>query len=529
MQAQAPAAPYDNGARWHFSRGAWAMLAFALAVAFVPFAHVLLSLFQIWNLKPEYSHGVLIPPISLFLIWREREALTRIPFQGSWFGVPLVILGVLMWCVAQLSTIWVVGQYAFLVVVYGLVLALVGLAVFRRLWMPLLILIFMVPLPAFFENTLSLKLQLLSSSLGVDVIRLLGISVYLEGNVIDLGTYKLQVAEACNGLRYLFPLMTLAFIVAYFYRAAMWKRILLFAASIPISVLMNSLRIGVIGVTVEYWGPDMADGVLHQFEGWLVFMISTFVLLLFAAMLSRIGPGRARLRDALMLDLGPPLVQTGLRRPRPLPASFLVATGLAASTAALSFVLPQRVDTAPPRLEFADFPLQVGEWVGERAAVENVYLDQLKVTDYLNANFNGGSGAPINLWIAYYDSQQQGRSTHSPKACLPGSGWDFQSLAAHTVSLPGSALTVNRGLISNGQQRALMYYWFQQRGRVLTNEYLVKWFMFRDALARHRTDGALVRLMVTLPAADASEAAADRELTGLTAMVATQLPRFVPN
>jgi exosortase D (VPLPA-CTERM-specific) len=528
MQAQAPAAPYSEVARWHFSLSAWAVLAFALAAAFVPFTHVLLGLFKVWNGEPEYSHGVLIPFISLFLIWRERDALTRTPFRGSWFGAPVVILGILLWCVGQLSTIWVVSQYAFLVVVYGLVLALVGSAVFRRLWMPLLILIFMIPLPAFFQNTLSLKLQLLSSSLGVAVIRLLGISVYLEGNVIDLGSYKLQVAEACNGLRYLFPLMTLAFIVAYFFRAPLWKRVLLFAASIPIAVLMNSLRIGVIGATVEYWGPEMAEGVLHQFEGWLVFMISTLVLLLFAAILTRIGPGGMRLRDALQLDLGPSLPRTAVRKLRPLPASFLVATVLTASAAVLSFMLPQRVETPPARATFIDFPMRLDDWTGSRSAVESVYLDQLKLTDYLNANFGVGAGLPINVWISYYDSQRQGQSTHSPKACLPGSGWEFQSLKAQTVSLPSSALTVNRGMISNGQHRALMYYWFQQRGRVVTNEYLVKWFIFRDALTRNRSDGALVRLMVALPT-DASEAAADRELSRLTAMISTELPRFVPN
>ncbi len=101
-------------------------------------------------------------------------------------------------------------QYGFLVALYGVVLALTGGKVFRRLWMPLLILVFMVPLPAFFNNSLSLQMQLWSSWLGVAFIRMAGISVFLEGNVIDLGTLQLQVAEACDGLRYLFPLMTLA-------------------------------------------------------------------------------------------------------------------------------------------------------------------------------------------------------------------------------------------------------------------------------------------------------------------------------
>jgi exosortase D (VPLPA-CTERM-specific) len=263
---QAPAASPADIASWHFSPFAWGVLVFALVVAFIPFAGVLAGLFAVWNREPEYSHALLIPLISLFLVWRERNALMHTPFRGSWLGFAVVIAGVLMWLVAQLSTIYIIAQYAFLVVLYGLVLSLAGGKVLRRLWMPLLILLFIIPLPAFFANSLSLKLQLLSSAIGVGVIRLAGISVYLDGNVIDLGTYKLQVAEACSGLRYLFPLMTLAFLVACFYRAAPWKRVVLFLSSIPIAVLMNSLRIGMVGVTVEHWGPRMAEGVLHDFE-----------------------------------------------------------------------------------------------------------------------------------------------------------------------------------------------------------------------------------------------------------------------
>src|SRR6201999_3169631 len=107
-----------------------------------------------------------------------------------------------------------------------------------------------------------------------------GISVLLEGNVIDLGSYQLEVAEARSGLRYLFPLMTLGFILAYLFRGPLWKRIAIFLATIPITVVMNSLRIGFIGITVDRWGRAMAEGALHDFEGWVVFMFSTATLIL---------------------------------------------------------------------------------------------------------------------------------------------------------------------------------------------------------------------------------------------------------
>jgi exosortase D (VPLPA-CTERM-specific) len=526
-QGEAPAATRTDIDRWHFSWLGWAVLAFALIVAFIPFSNVLLGLFAIWNREPEYSHSLLIPFISLFLIWRERAVLTRSAFKGSWAGVALVVVGVLMWIVAELSTIYVIAQYAFLVVLYGLVLALAGGQVFRRLWMPLLILVFIIPLPAFFANSLSLRLQLLSSQLGVAVIRLAGISVYLDGNVIDLGTYKLQVAEACNGLRYLFPLMTLAFIVAYLFRAASWKRALLFVASVPVAVLMNSLRIGLIGITVEYWGPRMAEGVLHYFEGWVVFMISTLILLALAAFLARLGAPRARLRDALVFDLGPSPVREPASRERTLPAPFLTATALTALATALTFVLPERVELHPVRAAFAEFPLTLGGWQGRSGRLEAVYEDQLKLDDYLLADYHRAGDAPVNVYIAYYDSQRKGESTHSPRACLPGNGWEFITFGKRRLAVAGASLTVNRAVIEHGSERALMYYWFQQRGRVLTNEYAVKWYIFWDALTRNRTDGAMVRLMAPL-APGAIETEADRDLTEFAGSLSAELRRYVP-
>jgi len=518
----------DDAVRWHFSFLGWAILVFALITAFVPFYGVLNNLFDIWNLQPEYSHGILLPVISAFLIWRQRDLLTRVPFEGSWAGVGIILVGLGMWYLAELSTIWIIGQYAFLAVLYGIVLSLVGPRVFRQLAVPLFILLFAIPLPAFFYNALSLQLQLLSSALGVAVIRLFGISVFLDGNVIDLGSYKLQVVEACSGLRYLYPLMTLAFVVAYFYRAVFWKRVVVFLASIPIAILMNSLRIGLIGVTVEYWGAKMAEGVLHDFEGWVVFMISTGVLLALVGLLARLGKSKTRFRDVLMLDLGPAPQKSGDNRLRSLPRSFIAATGLTALLACVGFTTPQRVELRPHRTAFLDFPFQLENWSGRRLVMESDYLDQLRLDDYLFAQFTRGSGLPVNLWIAYYDSQRKGQSAHSPKSCLPGGGWDFTSFGPKTLQTVNGPISVNRAVIAHGSDQQLMYYWFQQRGRVVTNEYLVKWFIFEDAIFRNRTDGALVRLIVPIPP-HADEADVEREATSFVSTLSRQLNRYVPD
>ena len=170
-----------------------------------------------WN-SPEYSHAYLIPLISLFILWQNYSNIRRTEFLGSWLGVFLLITGLLFLLVGEFSTLYTIVQYSFLIVLVGLVLSLSGVSNLYLFLVPVFLLFFTIPLPAFLYNGLSSYLQLISSKIGVEVIRLFGISVYLEGNVIDLGNYKLQVVEACNGLRYLFPLVALGVITAYFYK-----------------------------------------------------------------------------------------------------------------------------------------------------------------------------------------------------------------------------------------------------------------------------------------------------------------------
>jgi exosortase D (VPLPA-CTERM-specific) len=518
----------ESGA-WRFSPLDWAVMVFALAAAVVPFARVLNQLVGMWYSAPEYSHCMLIPVVSAFLIFRERAVLARMRFEGSWLGIVVLLAGMGLWEIAELSTIWVIEQYAFVVVIYGLTLALVGREAFRRLWMAMLILLLTIPLPIFFFNSLSLHLELLSSTLGVDVIRLFNIPVYLDGNVIDLGVYQLQVAEACSGLRYLFPLMTLAFIVAYFFHGSLWKRTTLFLASVPIAILMNSLRIGLIGVSVAYWGQKMAEGVLHYFEGWVVFMISTALLLGLAAALVRFDRQPMRLRDAMKMDAGPPVIATpGAHRARTLPVPFLAATALTLVAAVFATQVHERTEIQPPRAVFVDFPMRLQEWEGRRSAMDAVYLNQLKLSDYLYATYQSAADSPVNVWVAYYDSQRKGDSTHSPASCLPGGGWQFQTFAPYTLGVAGGNLTVNRAVIVHGDERELMYYWFPQRGRDITNDYLLKWYLLWDAITRDRTDGALVRLIAPLPLGS-SPAEGDRQLTSFARSFVAVLPQYVPN
>jgi exosortase D (VPLPA-CTERM-specific) len=510
---------------------AWILLVAASAAVVLAGKTGLVQMLSWWLTRPEYSHGIIIPFLAAFLVWQRRDQIERIPFTGSWAGLLLALFGAAAGAIGKMSALFTIEHYSVLIMLYGLVLALTGWGVFRLLWVPLLILIFMVPLPEFLYQNFSGELQLLSSQIGVWFMRLFGVSVYVEGNVIDLGVYKLQVAEACDGLRYLFPLMTIGFLIAYFFKTALWKRLLVFLSSIPVTILMNSFRVGTIGVMVEHWGVRMAEGFLHEFQGWVVFMASGALMVLEMLLLARIGGERRPWRELFGLEFPAPTPKYPPAVARPEPASLYASAAMLILAAAGSLSLPERAESIPQRTSFAEYPNTVGTWTGRREALDAIYLDQLMLDDYYLADFTRGTEPPINYYIAWYDSQRAGRSAHSPRSCLPGGGWQIKSLTQRV--LPGvrvgyQALRVNRVLIQLGMQQQLVYYWFQQRGRVVTNEYVVKWYLFWDALTRDRTDGALVRLVVALPPGGTA-AAADRELTQFATAAATTLAPFVPD
>jgi exosortase D (VPLPA-CTERM-specific) len=508
---------------------------FVLLVAVVgilsvwPFWDGLTMMWGWWINAPEYSHGLLIPPVAAFLIWQQKHRLERIAFQGSWWGVGLVLLGGVALVVGQLGTVLTLVQYAYLITLYGLVLAFVGGPAFRIIAVPMLILLFMIPLPQFVLANLSVKLQLLSSQIGVMLMRLFDISVFVEGNVIDLGGYKLEVAEACSGLRYLFPLMTLGFLMAYFYKGAFWKRMLLFLSSIPITVLMNSLRVGLIGISVERWGMQMAEGFLHEFQGWAMFMLSAALMVGEIVLLNRIGREAGTWRQLFGVEF-PEATPAGVpTKPRNIPSTFIAASALLLVFIGVTLLMPRRAEIFPSRASFTEFPMRLGDWRGTQETLDGVYSDALKLDDYVLADYTDGH-ATANLYIAYYNSQRKGEAVHSPRSCLPGGGWQLRDFDQRTLALKvdGVPLRVNRTLIELGNQRQLVYYWFQQRGRIVTNEFAVKWYLFWDALTRNRTDGALVRLISNVgPGEDPVRA--DRALTEIASRIAPTLTHYVPD
>jgi exosortase D (VPLPA-CTERM-specific) len=515
---------------WRINRLDGGRLALLLGLLILLFWPTLTYLFEVWTTTEEYSHGLMLPAISAFLIWRKHKELAEVEFTGSNWGIAVLVGGIGLFLIGELSSLVTVQQYAFLIALFGAVLACLGWRAFKIIWIPLFFMFFAIPLPVFFYKGLSATLQLWSSALGVAFIRVCNISVFLEGNVIDLGSMQLQVAEACNGLRYLFPLTSVAFICAYFYQAAFWKRAVVFLSSIPITLLMNSFRIGVIGVLVEYWGKSMAEGFLHDFEGWIVFMGCTAILVGEMWLLKLIGGDSRPLSEVFGISF-PEAWTPGTRfRDRTLPKQYWVTGAILLMGFLVSLPVERRTEIIPERAAYLEFPMQLGEWRGQRQALEQKYLDVLKLDDYVMADYvRQGDRFPVNFYSAYYATQRKGESIHSPRTCMPGGGWEIQSLETiipKGFEQSGGQFKINRAIIQKGPDRQLVYYWFRQRGRNITNEYLAKWYLLWDAITMNRSDGALVRLTTFVPENQDMDGAEQR-LVDFLHGIEPQLERFI--
>ena len=498
-------------------------------VAVAAFRGPLLELAHRWRVQEEYHHGFLIPVIVAWLLWSWREALFASVGRPSWIGPLLILLAAAMHIVGKLSALFVLSQVGFIVALIGIVLGYGGYSLLKVVLVPIIFLVFAIPLPYFIEAILSFRLQLISSQLGVFFIRMLQIPVYLEGNVIDLGTYKLQVVEACSGLRYLYPLMSLGFLAAYLFQAPLWQRSLIFLSTIPITILMNSFRIGLVGVLVEYWGPQDAEGLLHMFEGWIIFGACSILLVMEMYLLARIALGKA------LLDVfdAPKIVASAqdddkniiLSRYAPLISCFLLLcmTGLA------TFIVVTRHEIFPQRKLFAAFPTTLGEWRGHPASLNPQTEHGLGLTDYILSDYAKPDGRSVNLYVAYYASQRMGVSPHSPSVCIPGNGWAITNLKRTSYHDDDSsiALPLNRALIAHGSKKQLVYYWFDERGMKIANEYWSKLYLLRDAIFENRTDGALVRLTTSLYPGE-SEADAEKRLQDFVRAVVPKLSAYLP-
>ena len=505
-----------------------------IAAGVAVFWYGILSLVDAWQ-TPEYSHGPIIPLLSAFMFLREMKAVPPVerPVADRGTGVAVVVFALLLGVVGLLVRIPDIVTYALILWIGGTILASFGLRRGWYFWPSVLHLVFMLPLPQFIYWPISIWLQGVSSEIGVGLITGVGIPVFLDGNIIDLGVYKLQVAEACSGLRYLFPVMSFSYVFSILYTGPLWHKLVLLLSVAPITVLMNSFRVGVIGIMVDNFGIWYAEGFLHLFEGWVIFIACVVILFALAALMQRLGPDPRPLGDSIDLDFTGIPEQLARYSRIPQTRALIAITTLTAATALAWHAAPERTSADIDRAPLALFPKSVDGWTGSMSRLEPAIERVLGADDYLAMHYrHPDRAAPVDLFVAYYDKQTEGSGIHSPEVCIPAGGWEVSRWQSDTLTLEGAngrplEIPVKRAIIQKGTNRQLVYYWFEQRGRRLASDYAVKAYTVWDSLLQGRSDGALVRLLSPIRPGE-TVADAERRVHELAQPVVQRLPRYVP-
>jgi exosortase len=276
------------------ARLGWLPYASIALLLVVLYYRVAIKLVYDWSTIPDYSHGFLVPLFAAFLVWDKRKVIQATPIRQSWFGVPLILFSIAVLILGVYGVELFTSRLSFLFLMTGLIWTFFGWAMVRTLRFPLLVLVLAIPFPAIVFNQITFPLQLLASRIASDILPLLGVPTLHEGNVIELPVMKLEVAEACSGIRSLMSLFTLAVFYGYFLERTNRRRVLLALTSIPIAVAANVARIVGTGLCVQYWDPEKALGFFHEFSGWVMFVISLACLYLVHRAMQLISPVKAQ-------------------------------------------------------------------------------------------------------------------------------------------------------------------------------------------------------------------------------------------
>jgi exosortase D (VPLPA-CTERM-specific) len=466
--------------------------------------------------------------VLIIFIHRISRIWAKIP-TGSWFGVAVIILGLLGILISRYSATPKVINYSMIVTFTGLVLSIFGLKGLKNL-APVIILLFLItPPPVFIERNLLSISYIITSNLSSALLKLYGITAHIQGNIIDFGDIKLNFLLLFSPGHFILSILLL-FSITLHLNPSLTIRTIVLLSAFPLLLITNIINLIIVLVLYN----THHNLLLNTYTSNIHDTISLTITLLWVLFLY------FSIRHAIMRNLivshseidRHHLKSTGTEpaaKSAPLTTFAALFTLLICGYSIDSYSIPSY--TPPQRRTFSSFPNAINGWTGVRAELEQKYLDSLDLSDYALWNYHNKNNTLINMFIAYYDNQKPGKSYHSPRSCLPGDGWEMRNISTiklHNIEIGDTALSVTRMQITKGDRNQLVYYWFQQRDQVITNEFMAKWYIFWNSLIHQRSDGALFRF-TTLIKTGESWSDADKRLTDFIAVAIPILYEYTPH
>jgi len=482
------------------------------------FKDVIAKLVSDWGSDDNYSHGFLVVPVAIYIAWSRRARLASFPVHASPMSLVIIVVSLLMLVVGMIGAELFLTRLALLGTLGGTIMFVWGGEHLKELRFPFLLFALAIPIPAIIFNQVTFPLQLLASRFGEYTIAACQIPVLREGNVITLATISLEVVEACSGIRSLVSLLTMALLWGYVTDSPIWLRWLLALSSVPIAIFANGIRVAGTGVAAHFIGSAAAEGFLHTFSGWLVFVVAGALLLgvyRVAGWCGRLVRTKQETPGLAAERVGPAPLRAQ-QRSQFMPRCLAVSACLLVVAAALGTLT--RTEAVALHQPLRTLPLSVGPWQGRDSQPFDAKLvAALGVDDYVNRSYVAPGGPWVSFYVGYYRSQRQGQTMHSPLNCMPGAGWEAIGRGRVAVPVPpgrgagSEAVEISKLVVQKGLDRQLVFYWYQAHGRIVASEYWGKVYTVVDAIRLNRSDGALVRVVVPISSREAdAEYAAER-------------------
>ena len=242
------------------------------------YASVIKGLAVQWWTDADYGHGFFVPLFSIYILWRERERWTKTEIKPNNFGFVVMLGAIGLLLLGSLGAELFTSRFSLLVLLAGTILFLTGWKMLRAVSFPLGYLMWMIPIPVIIYNQITFPLQLIASRLATSWLELAQVPVLRDGNILIMSNYSLEVVEACSGIRSLMTLMALAVAYGYLVSPRRWVRYVLAAFMVPIAIVTNAIRIMGAGLLARHFGPAAAEGFLHEFSGWAIFLVALLLM-----------------------------------------------------------------------------------------------------------------------------------------------------------------------------------------------------------------------------------------------------------
>ncbi len=445
-------------------------------------APILGDLWNLWWNRYGFSHGFLVPLVSLYLAWLQWPTLRQIPVEPAFVpGLLWLVAATVLLLASEIAGILTTGSLALILVLAGLVLLLCGYAYLKVLAFPLAYLIFMTPVLDGLTEPLVWPFQLLTANMSVSMLQALGVPVFLENSIyIILPTVTLEVARECSGAGLLIAVLAIGLPLASLTLQAWWSRITLVVSSVMIAIVANWVRLTVMGIYAQAGGKDL-HGPYHILQGLFVDWVAFGFLFLGAWLLGRMEPAESRPLSHDKKESSSSILSLGPASNR---AWWLACGTLAAATLAL-----YQLDggTTELKKDLATFPTVIGDWVIDHQPNNESFAGLPDVDESLTRTYRAPDGRRVNLYVAYTKTQRQGKE-------LVGMGTAplHEKANAMVLRVGEGSVPANRTIIDQGRRSIPVMFWYHINGTSYADRNLAKLATIKQAFLRGRTDGALV-------------------------------------